>query len=465
MRAPILFFIAATTIPAQDVRFVGKTKYLNNARAAVAHSIDDSTKYVPATIDVMDKYGIKSTIFVSTDHDPAPEDRFFTQLQIRGLWPRLRQAIASGHEIGSHSRQHPCQKPDDETFCAAAYTDYEITGSRDDILRLTQQPHVWSWCYPCGNCATYPFIQKRIAAAGYLVARNYPNELTNGHVRPDVQDFDDNAMNAGYTQVVQHRNNAKTDTIDLTAINAKFDEVLAKGGVYHFMSHPQWLDFGSDAFYESHLRYVGRRRDVWYVPMGPLYAFRTIRDRTTVKQASGAAAFSVSNDLDQRIYGGTLTLEFEAPAGVSVLSNGKLLAERSGELTDRWDREYVRREGARLFATVLSNTKLEFLAPSTPTDLSGTWKLRYRTQNGKEREAALVLKQSGSQLSGIMSSERGSAPIADGRVDGNKVSLTIVRTGHGEEIPIAYTGISEGGVLHLVLQFRGGEPIAATARR
>ena len=43
----------------------------------------------------------------------------------------------------------------------------EIAGSRDDILRLTQQPYVWSWCYPCGNCAPYEFIQKRIAAAGY----------------------------------------------------------------------------------------------------------------------------------------------------------------------------------------------------------------------------------------------------------------------------------------------------------
>ena len=175
MRISILILITAAAVPAQEVRFLGKTKYLNNARAAVAHSIDDSTRSVPATIDAMDKYGIKATIFVSTEHDPAPEDRFFTQLQIRDLWPRLRKAIADGHEIGSHSRQHPCKKPDDESFCAAAYTDYEITGSRDDILRLTQQPYVWSWCYPCGNCATYPFIQKRIAAGGYIVARNYPN--------------------------------------------------------------------------------------------------------------------------------------------------------------------------------------------------------------------------------------------------------------------------------------------------
>src|SRR5262249_59619048 len=85
------------------VRYVGKAKYLNNARAVVAHTIDDSTKDVTRCIDAMDKYGVKATIFVSTEQDPAPEDRFFTQLPVRELSPRLRQAAAEGHEIGSHS--------------------------------------------------------------------------------------------------------------------------------------------------------------------------------------------------------------------------------------------------------------------------------------------------------------------------------------------------------------------------
>ena len=56
------------------IQFVAKTKYLNNARAVVTHSIDDSTKYVPRAIDAMDKYGIKATIFIGTEADPAPED-------------------------------------------------------------------------------------------------------------------------------------------------------------------------------------------------------------------------------------------------------------------------------------------------------------------------------------------------------------------------------------------------------
>ena len=112
----------------QSVTYIGKTKYLNNARAVVTHSIDDSTKYVTAALDTLDKYGVKTTVFVSTEENPPPEERFFTQLQIAPLWPRLQKAIDDGHEIGSHSSTHPCKRPDTEAFCAEAYTDAEVRG-------------------------------------------------------------------------------------------------------------------------------------------------------------------------------------------------------------------------------------------------------------------------------------------------------------------------------------------------
>ncbi len=352
---------AADTSP---VRFIGKTKYLNNARAVVAHTIDDSTKYVTACLDAMDKYGIKATIFVSTEQDPAPEDRFFTQLQVRDLWPRLWQAVENGHEIGSHSRTHPCGRPDAEAFCSAAYSDYEINGSKDDILLRTHQPYVWTWCYPCGHCANYDFVQKRIAAAGYLVARNYPNEAQDGHVMPDLQTWDPNPFNAAYTQVVQKRGGAgKSDHTDVAVNDAKFDEVYQRGGIYNFMSHPQWLDYGPEAFYERHLAHISRRPDVWYVPMGPLYTYRAIFERTEVRAlglGDAKARFAVSNGLDPKIYDGSLTLEFRAPAGVTIASNGKRLAERTNELTDRWNQEYFRRDGDRVYVTVRSNTTLVF---------------------------------------------------------------------------------------------------------
>lgn len=359
--------LAALCAPAADLRrveYVGKTKYLNNARAVVTHSVDDLTEYVPNALDVMDKYGVKATVFASTAEDPPPGARFAHQLQAKKLWPRLREAIDNGHEIGAHSRTHPCPRPGTEERCHAAYTDAEVLGSRDDILAHTQQSYVWSWCYPCGLCADLESIQKKIAAAGMIVARNYPGEPHDGHLVPDLQTWAANPYDAAYTQVVQKRGGAaKTAITDAKILNAKFDEIYRSGGIYSFVSHPQWLNYGPDGFYEKHLAYIGRRSDVWYVPMGPLYAYRTIWERTDVRLLSRgkrAVRFAVSNHLDRNIYSGSLTLEFIAPEGTVISSNGTVLPERPDGATVRWNGEYFRREGNRLFVTVLSNTTLEF---------------------------------------------------------------------------------------------------------
>ena len=368
-----MLLAAAPAAQREAVRFVGKTTYLNNAKAVVVHTIDDSTKLVVDTADAMDKYDIKGTFFISTEMDPPPEERFYNQLQVWLLWPRLKKAVENGHEVGSHAVTHPCSRPQSDqssdtykAFCAANYNDHELITSRDEILKHTGQPYVWTWAYPCGHCANLELIQKRIAAAGYIVARNYPGEAQGLHVRPDLQTWASNPYEAPYTQVVQRaggRRGATAPPIVVADLNAKFDEVYGKGGIYHFMSHPQSLDFGPEGFYEKHLAHIGRRPDVWYVPMGPIYAFRTIVDATEVKPVGNGGSrprFSVSNSLDRKIYSGSLTLEFAAPAALSVFSNGKKLEGPRRTLTDRWNEEYVRREGDRVFVTVRPNTTLEF---------------------------------------------------------------------------------------------------------
>jgi peptidoglycan/xylan/chitin deacetylase (PgdA/CDA1 family) len=318
-------------------------------KAVATHSIDDTTPTVATALEVIDRCGIKATIFVNTAREPIDK-----------LWPRLRQAIADGHEIGAHGRTHPCAWPPNDKFCREYYTNDQVVGSRDDILKNTPQPYVWSWAYPCGHCVELPGIQQIIQRAGYLVARNYPDALKDEHLVPNLQTWALNRYDAGYTQVAQKQaGHAKSGLTDVARLNAKFDEVYRNGGIYHVMSHPNWLDYGPDKFYEAHLRYVGHGSDVWYIPMGPLYAHHILSEKIHVREI-GKTRFAVSNDLDPRIYNGSITLKFGAPADVRVVVGGKELNEFRSEVTDRWNSQYVRREKDVLLVTVAPNAIIEF---------------------------------------------------------------------------------------------------------
>ncbi|HYM70038.1 MAG TPA: polysaccharide deacetylase family protein [bacterium] len=343
------------------VRFIRTSRYLNGAAAVVTHTVDDSTAHVPACLDAMDTYGIKSTVFVSTGA-PAME----------ALWPRLRRAIADGHEVGAHSRTHPCRLPDTFWFCFRALTRHEIDGSRADILAHTDQPHVWTWAYPCGNCAGRGFVRRKVARAGYLAARAYPGELQLRHIVPNLQTYDANPYAARYTQVVQKGSalvvrgkgvRAIPGRTRVPTLNAKFDEVHAAGGIYSFLSHPHLLDYGPDGFYEQHLAHIGGRADVWYVPMGPLYSYRMLVGATSVRPLASRdarARFAVFNRLDPKIYNGSVTLEFQASAPVRVVAHGREVAERAAGPVTRWNAEYLRRVGERVLLTTRPNTVVEF---------------------------------------------------------------------------------------------------------
>lgn len=345
-----------------SVEYLGPTKYLNGAAAAVAHTVDDSNELLPACLDVIDKYGIKATAFVTTGYRSI----------MPGLWPRLRQAIANGHEIGSHSRRHPCRIPDSAFYCFRHLNWDEIDGSRRDILENTGQTYVWSWAYPCGNCAQQKFIQRKIALAGYLVARSYPDELKDYHVAPDLQTYDSNPYAARYTQVIQKGYTKKVPNqgelhvagrTDVQLLNRKFDEVHAAGGIYTFLTHPQMLDYGPESFYERHLAYVGGRDDVWYVPVGPLYAYRTLSGQTQVqalKAAESHARFAVFNRLDSKIYNGSITLRFRINRASRVMVGGKELSECSPGPVNGWDGQYLRRAGNELLVTIRPNAIVEF---------------------------------------------------------------------------------------------------------
>jgi hypothetical protein len=56
--------------------------------------------------------------------------------------------------------------------------------------------------------------------------------------------------------------------------------------------------------------------------------------------------------------------------------------------------------------------------------VDGSWNLTMSTPMG-ERKATLTLKSSGNTLTGTQTAEQGSAEIADGKVDGSKLSWKV----------------------------------------
>ena len=118
-------------------------------------------------------------------------------------------------------------------------------------------------------------------------------------------------------------------------MNAKFDEVYRNGGIYNFLSHPQWVDYGPEGFYEQHVRYLGGRADIWYVPMGPLYAYQRVAARTRVRRLA-SDRFEATHDLPD--FPVSVTLEFTAPGAWDV--------EVSGQ------QPTTRRQGDSLFITL-----------------------------------------------------------------------------------------------------------------
>jgi hypothetical protein len=352
------------------VRYDGMTRFLDRTRTVVTGTLDDSTTAVPGAIETMDQHGIKATIAVSTQRGV-----------IADLWPTLRDAVENGHEVGSHARTHQCQWPDTETFCRLAYGRDEVEGSRDDILARTGQHHVWSWVYPCGNCATYEFVHQRLSAGGYLVARTYPDEARGGHLVPALQSWAPDPYQSDYTQVVQRQGGiAPAGRTDVAILNRTFDQVhppppaagqgrpagrpTADGGIYHFVTHPSLLDLGPDQFFAQHLAYIGGRPDVWYVPFGPLYAYQIVRERTVVTPlgaADGWERFAVHNDLDPSVYDNAVTLQFALAAShdVAIRLGGRPLGPKTARLTDRWNTEYYRRDGDTALVTVRPNQIVE----------------------------------------------------------------------------------------------------------
>ncbi|MDQ6887164.1 MAG: amidohydrolase family protein [Gemmatimonadota bacterium] len=118
-----------------------------------------------------------------------------------------------------------------------------------------------------------------------------------------------------------------------------------------------------------------------------------------------------------------------------VVSDGSLLGDSTRV---RW----VFVDGARYEVTAPA-ARAAVVGGAATAQVAGTWALTVNSPQGAQ-DATLTVAQDGNNFSGTMTSQAGTAPIADGQVAGKTVSWTISLTMGGQSVTISFTGEVDG---------------------
>lgn len=99
-------------------------------------------------------------------------------------------------------------------------------------------------------------------------------------------------------------------------------------------------------------------------------------------------------------------------------------------------------------------------------DVTGKWSAQVPGREGQTREQIFNLKADGSKLTGTVEGGRGEpAPIADGKIDGDKLSFSMTREFNGNTMKWTYTGTLAGDEIKMKREGGPGQPAEFTAKR
>ena len=91
-------------------------------------------------------------------------------------------------------------------------------------------------------------------------------------------------------------------------------------------------------------------------------------------------------------------------------------------------------------------------------DLAGTWKAKYTSPDGVDRESTFQFQVDGAKLTGTMDSKPGGRQqITDGQVNGDSVQFNLVSEHDGSAYKIRIKGKLEGDDLKMRLEWNEGE--------
>jgi hypothetical protein len=93
-------------------------------------------------------------------------------------------------------------------------------------------------------------------------------------------------------------------------------------------------------------------------------------------------------------------------------------------------------------------------------DVNGKWESERQGRDGTVSKTYYEFTVKGTEVTGKMTSERGGTPtetpITEGKLEGNNLSFTIVRSFGGNEMKQLYKGVVEGDKITFTVEMEGG---------
>ncbi len=100
-------------------------------------------------------------------------------------------------------------------------------------------------------------------------------------------------------------------------------------------------------------------------------------------------------------------------------------------------------------------------------DVTGKWTAQVPGRGGQTREMTFNLKADGANLTGTITTQRGDADIADGKIDGDQISFSQTMDFGGNSVKLIYKGKVSGDTIEFTREREGGDapPATFTAKR
>jgi hypothetical protein len=90
-------------------------------------------------------------------------------------------------------------------------------------------------------------------------------------------------------------------------------------------------------------------------------------------------------------------------------------------------------------------------------DPTGSWAASMPGRDGNTMTVTFNLKADGDKLTGTVSGRGGDTEISEGKVEGDKVSFSVVREFQGNKMVQNYKGVIEGDTIHFTVVREGGQ--------